>query len=265
MEISREDILGSQKLIVDLFRSFRDELMASYGNAQHNLKVDRSLVTEFDLKVENTLKIRLGEAYPKIGFAGEETGKSDDNQTYWLIDPIDSTDSFIRGLPFCTNMAALISNGQVLASVIYNFVSDNTYTATLGGGAYKNGNKLNVSNSRQSGNLVVYTMGGYRFSELHSAMSDYGIKYRYPIGAAGYDYVLLSEGVIDGVLVVYTKNKIHDNAPGILLAMEAGCKILSFDSEKYDITNRNFLVGCDKVIDLLESDEKVRAIVTNNS
>ena len=109
-----------------MFRSFRKILLEHYGAAEFELKDDLSYVTKLDLMVEGSLHETMSQAYPGLGFVGEELGdqRANASQPYWLVDPIDSTASFIRGLPNCTNMAALIVDGQPVASVIYDFVND---------------------------------------------------------------------------------------------------------------------------------------------
>ncbi len=250
MSIDRTAIVGSQQLVIDVFKDFRAELMSSYGNITYSRKSDTSQVTRLDIRVEQVLKERLAERYPEFGFQGEETGKSGDNQQFWLVDPIDSTSSFIRGLPFCTNMAALIVNNQTIATVIYDFVNDVLYTALKGEGAYQNERQLHVDTNRSSGNLYVYSLSGYKFDNLRATMTQAGIKCFYPLGAAGHAYVMLAKGEIDGVAVLNTKTSAHDNAPGLLLVSEAGGKITSFDGRD-DIYVHEFVAGTPVVTELV--------------
>ncbi|MEP7204728.1 MAG: inositol monophosphatase [Candidatus Saccharibacteria bacterium] len=242
MEIDRSIIAGSQQLVIDVFRGFRAELMKAYGAIEFSRKADSSQVTRLDITVEQTLKDRLAVAYPEFGFQGEETGKSGNERQYWLVDPIDSTSSFIRGMPFCTNMAALIKDNQSVAAVIYDFVADELYTAVRGEGAYQNEHPLHVNTDRLSGNLFVYSLSGRRFDDLHKTMFKAGMKCYYPVGAAGHMYVMLAKGEIDGVVVLNTRTSVHDNAPGLLIVSEAGGDIVSFDGQN-DISIHEFVAG----------------------
>lgn len=189
--LDRETIVASTQLVIDTFRSFRDTLIDAHGNIGHTHKSDYSQVTVLDIAVETDLKNKLSVAYPKIGFYGEETGQSGNSNTYWLVDPIDGTSSFVRGLPFCTNMAALIDDGEAIASVIYNFLTDDLYTANIGSGAFKNGERLQVNETRNPGNLLLYSFSPYKFNELNKILMTQGIKSVYPVGAAGHFYTLL--------------------------------------------------------------------------
>ncbi|MDB5183813.1 MAG: inositol monophosphatase, monophosphatase, partial [Candidatus Saccharibacteria bacterium] len=71
MSLSQEDINSSQQLVIDTFLGFRDELTSSFGNVDYVNKKDASLVTELDLRVEQTLKEKLRAEFPTIGFHGE--------------------------------------------------------------------------------------------------------------------------------------------------------------------------------------------------
>jgi fructose-1,6-bisphosphatase/inositol monophosphatase family enzyme len=251
MSIDCQKISDSHQLVVDVFKGFRSELMREYGVIGHTRKADMSQVTELDIRIEQTLKDRLAEVYPELGFQGEETGKFGNEEHFWLVDPIDGTSSFIRGLPFCTNMAALIDGGQSVAAVIYDFVNDVLYTAVKDEGAYKNQQRMHIDNVRKSGNLSAYSLTSFRFNDLSETMLNAGIKCFYPIGAAGHAYAMLAEGKIDGVSVLNTKTGAHDNAPGILLVKEAGGDIISFDGRD-DIYVHEFIVGSPLVTNLIE-------------
>jgi len=259
--IDRKVIAGSQQLVVGVFKGFRAELMDAYGIIEHSRKADMSQVTQLDIRVEQVLKDRLSELYPEFGFQGEETGKSGNEQRFWLVDPIDSTSSFIRGLPFCTNMAALVENDQPIAAVIYDFVGDVLYTAVKGEGAFQNEQLIHVNTSRSPGNLFVYSLSGYRLDDLRVTLSEVGMKCFYPVGAAGHAYVMLAKGEIDGVAVLNTKTNAYDNAPGLLLVSEAGGEIVSFDG-KDDIHVYEFVAGTPAVTGLIkEHQEEFRALI----
>lgn len=251
MTIDRQTIVESQQLVIDVFKGFRQELMAAYGKIEHSRKADLSPVTELDIKVEQVLKDKLARVYPEFGFQGEETGKSGNDRQFWLVDPIDSTASFIRGLPNCTNMAALIEDGQTIAAVIYDFVGDILYTAIKGEGAYRNQRAIHVATGRSPGDLSVYSLSGYKFDALLTVTLRAGMKCFYPIGAAGHDYVMVAEGKIDGVVAFTGRTSAHDNAPGLLLVVEAGGKITSFDNQN-DIYINKFIVGSPQVAQLAE-------------
>jgi histidinol-phosphatase len=96
------------------------------GNWSVTLKQDDSPVTEVDVATEQRIKQILTEALPAAGFFGEETGKDSGGvasagltaaQYRWLVDPIDGTKSFIRGMPFYSTQIALESNDELILGV----------------------------------------------------------------------------------------------------------------------------------------------------
>lgn len=156
MSLPLSEITGSLDLIIDTFKELRPMLMKSYGNIGHTSKADDSPVTELDVRVETVLKEKLAAAYPHIGFRGEETESTPDTSgAAWLVDPIDGTSSFIHGLPYCTNMAGLVVDGETVASVIYQFPTGDLYTAVRGEGAYKNGERIAVKNTPLNDSIVL--------------------------------------------------------------------------------------------------------------
>jgi len=246
-----QQVIDAQALVVGVFKGFRTELLSVFGHAQHTSKPDHSPVTTYDVKVEEVLKATLAEAYPDMGFEGEETGASGNRQTYWLVDPIDGTSSFIRGLPFSTNMAALVHDGVVIAAVVYDFVNDFLYTALKGHGAFKNGEQITVNQNRIAGDLFIYSMTHSKFGHIKEALYELGMRTLLPVGASGHEYMMLAEGKIDGIVNLVKGKGLHDNAPGVLIAEEAGAVMLPYDEET-GVYRSQFIIGSPVVIDSIE-------------
>ncbi len=239
--LSPEEIAQSQALVASVFRGFRDELRRVTGSVEFARKGDSSPVTEWDVAVEEALRAALAAEFPHVGFAGEETG-STDADAYWIADPIDGTSSFIRGLDYCTNMAAYIEDGVVRASVIYDFIRDDMYTARLGEGAYKNDEPIHVATDRREGNLVLYSFSRSAFTQLRDELTEMGMRLLLPMGAAGHAFALLAQGKIDGIVSVDTMAGLHDVAPGSLLATEAGATLVRYDAIDTGVS-REFIIG----------------------
>src|SRR5688500_3933217 len=124
MNPTQEWLDGAEKCIRLCLRELRPKLLKAQGGIEHNLKDDKSVVTAMDLLVEDTLKTKLLHLHPSVGFGGEERGVDYDQNTLWLVVPIDGTEYFTRGLPFATNMLAWIDDGQPIMGIIYNFSLD---------------------------------------------------------------------------------------------------------------------------------------------
>ncbi len=250
--MTHDEILASQATVVEVFRSLRDELRAVTGSVAFLRKGDASPVTEWDVEVENRLRVALKAAYPALGFQGEETGAHGNTKEYWLTDPIDGTSSFIRGLHYSTNMSALVIDGEVVAAVIYDFVMDTMYTAVKGHGAFKDGVQIHVNTERRAKNLVLYSFSrGKRFGLLREALDTIGMRLLLPMGAAGHTYAMLAEGKIDGAVALGTQMGLYDNAPGVLLAEEAGAVMLQYD-EKQGVHRHEFIIGSPYTVERIE-------------
>ena len=250
MTLDRQRVIDTQRLVIEVFRGFREELLGAFGNFEHTSKPDHSPVTVYDVKVEETLKACLSEAFPEIGFTGEETGAHGSSGLYWLVDPIDGTSSFIRGLPFSTNMAALVQDGQVIAAVIYDFVNDVMYTALKGEGAFKDGQPIHVK-ERPAGDHFVYSMTPNQIGPVKEALGVLKMRTLLPVGAAGHTYMLLAEGKIDGIVNLNKGYGLHDNAPGLFICEEAGAEILPYDEES-GVYRSQFILGSSNVVEAIE-------------
>lgn len=251
MSLSQTEIIESTQLVIDTFREFRNELMESYGKIEHISKADSSPVTELDIKVEKRLKERLRNNFPSIGFHGEET---DDIQgssgALWIVDPIDGTSSFVHGLPYCTNMAALVVDGETVSSVIYQFPTDELYTATKGGGAFKNDEKIFVKNTPLSDSIIF--SGSFVYRNMYHIFEPHNIGVFAPIGASGYEFTRLAQGSIQGITKLRCKSQIHDDAPGVLLAREAGAIVRSFEDTEYTYKTLSFVIGTPNIMKIID-------------
>jgi myo-inositol-1(or 4)-monophosphatase len=108
------------------------------------------LCTSTDIAAQKIIKDILFDSYPDIGFIGEEGCRSlsKDSKDQWLVDPLDGTMNFIRGIPIFAVNIALIRGGLPFAGVTYVPLSEELFYAERGCGAFLNGHKISVSNKR---------------------------------------------------------------------------------------------------------------------
>lgn len=203
----------------------RPKLLETQGVIEHRLKDDESAVTEMDVLVENTLREQLAAFDSGIGFGGEETGVDYDQKTFWLVDPIDGTEAFIRGLPFATNMVALIDNGQPVLGIIYNFSLDEFFIARKGGGAFCNGHPIQVS-GRELKRSAVVAAGWLPDDDgcQHNILRQ-KIRIQPRMCSAGFELTAVARGALDGAVCINTRGKPWDFAPGTLIVQEAGGRV----------------------------------------
>jgi histidinol-phosphatase len=99
-------------------------------------KPDNSPVTDADKAVERAIIDAIATQYPTDGVVGEEFGSSGSKDRYWVIDPIDGTKNFLRGVPTWATLIALVENEQVVTSVVSSPALYRRWYATAGSGAF---------------------------------------------------------------------------------------------------------------------------------
>jgi histidinol-phosphatase len=119
-------------------RYFRTGLTVEY-------KGDRSPVTRADRECEQRVVEVLHAAFPEYGVVGEEFGERPGARARWIIDPIDGTKNFIRGIPYFATLIGLEEDGEVTAGVIYAPAVDDLLYAQKGQGAFDRTGRLHVS------------------------------------------------------------------------------------------------------------------------
>jgi histidinol-phosphatase len=110
-------------------------------------KADNSEVTEIDRNTETAITSVLRDATPGFGMYGEEHGTSGptDAEFVWVIDPIDGTTNFVRGVPVWGSLIALVHNDVPVLGVVSAPALGMRWWATAGEGAYFNGTRIYVS------------------------------------------------------------------------------------------------------------------------
>lgn len=230
--------------VLNIVRETRSLLMPNYGNIDEiEIKDDGSPVTRYDRAVESYLRSKLDKLDTNIGFVGEESGGDRTDERFWLCDPIDGTEYYIRGVPMCTVMLALIESGEVTRSVIYDFVNDIAYHATRGKGAFANKKRISVSqrgigrafvmlesNIQKDGNLALEAELHVR-TKLVKTMS------------AGYEYVQVATGTHEARICKDPYGQDYDYAPGSLLVTEAGGIVTNIGKQDYDYRNLDHIAA----------------------
>jgi len=103
-------------------------------------------VTEYDRRAEAAIVGRIGEAFPGAGILGEESGRlGAPSDTEWIIDPLDGTNNFVRGVPHFAVSIALRSRGEIVVGCIHDPMRGETFTAIRGRGASVNGATMAAS------------------------------------------------------------------------------------------------------------------------
>jgi myo-inositol-1(or 4)-monophosphatase len=197
-------------------------------NLQISMKGPADFVTSADVRTERILIEELSKARPNYGFLGEEGGAvfGADKSHRFIIDPIDGTTNFMHGVPHFAISIGLEREGQLVAGVIYNPVTDDLYYAEKGHGAYHNNKRLRVAARKDLASCIVATglpmMGrkGHEkaLKEMAAIMATTAGVRRF--GTASLDMVFVAEGRFDGFWELGIKP--WDIAAGIVVVREAG-------------------------------------------
>ncbi|EEP74137.1 inositol-phosphate phosphatase [Micromonospora sp. ATCC 39149] len=189
------------------------------------------VVTAADRAVERQVVDALRRLRPHDAVLGEEYGAGEAApaapaaRVRWIVDPIDGTVNYLYGLPYCAVSLAAEVDGEVVAGVVRNVFTGDEWTATVGGGAYRGGQRLRCSAESDLGQALVATGFGYDPARrAHQARVLAGlighVRDVRRQGAASVDLCLAAEGRLDAY---YEKGlNLWDHAAGALVGTEAG-------------------------------------------
>src|SRR5690349_19802937 len=120
-------------------------------------------VSHADIKAERTLRAELARTRPEYGFLGEEGGETrGDGRNRWIVDPLDGTTNFLHGVPHFAISIGLEREGEIIAGVIYQPISDELFWAEKGNGAFidtpnARSRRLRVSGRKEPARSLVGT------------------------------------------------------------------------------------------------------------
>jgi myo-inositol-1(or 4)-monophosphatase len=217
------------------------ELIRTHAPGRLTEKGDRDPASEVDLAVERFVRDFLHSKTPEVGFLGEEEGgNSSGHGLLWLLDPIDGTVNFLHGFPLCAVSLSLCDVNMVVAAVIDLPFLGSQYTALLGHGAFADGKRLHVSETSTLADALI-SVDQYAFGEdaerknrlrlrLTERLAHDAQRVRM-LGASAIDLAWTAEGRLDACIML--GNKPWDTSAGVLLAREAGARVLDHDGSEH--------------------------------
>jgi histidinol-phosphatase len=185
-------------------------------------KADNSPVTVADKRAEAYLREVIGRAYPDHAIIGEEFPvKSTDSPFSWVIDPIDGTKSFIHGVPFYSNLLALLYHNEPIIGIAYFPALNEMVYAAKGMGCFFNGRRAKVSavNALADATLLFSDVVGYGEMEpaWHTLIDSTYIQRTW---GDSYGYALVATGRAE--IMVDPAMNLWDSAPFGVIIPEAG-------------------------------------------
>jgi myo-inositol-1(or 4)-monophosphatase len=220
-------------------------------------KGDRDMASEADYAIEKSVREHLAIHTPNISFLGEEEGGKPPiiGNLTWVLDPVDGTANFIRGLPMCAISLGLMDGKKGVLGIIDIPYLGVRYSATQGRGAYCGNRQIHVSDTKSLSESIV-TIGDYAVgvnatlrNKARLALTEQlagRVQRIRMLGTAALDLVWLADGKTDASIAL--TNKAWDMTAGVVIAREAGARVVDsagvdhdFDSTATIATNAHII------------------------
>ena len=231
--------------IMDVVRRAGEMVLSAHDIAAgtHEKTSAADLVTEYDLAVEAFLKRELPPLCPGAIFYGEEEAENADPSRGWafIVDPIDGTTNFVRGLRQSAISVALARDGQVEYAVVFDPYKNEMFSARRGGGAFLNGAPIHVSGKPLAAGIFGMGTAIYRREYLEPTMRVTEQLFRRAcdfrrLGAAALDLCDVACGRVE-LFFEYSLCP-WDFAAGSLIITEAGGHISTLQGGPLALTER---------------------------
>lgn len=194
-------------------------------------KEDRSLVTNVDREAERLIRARIDASFPGHDVIGEEKGETSRGSDHaWIIDPLDGTHNYIRGMSTYGVSIGVIRDGSFVAGVIFMPEAGEMYAAERGAGAFRNDTRISVSSRSPLSACTVAFDSELRLETARKlrtlgALVPQVFNVRM-FGSSARTLSHIAEGVLDGVIEF--SDNLWDFAAGVVLVEEAGGRMTSF-------------------------------------
>ncbi len=198
-------------------------------------KPDLTPVTDADKSVEEGIRRTLSRARPRDAVLGEEQGSTGHSQRQWVVDPIDGTKNFVRGVPVWATLIALTVDDEVVVGVVSAPMLNRRWWASKNGGAFTGRSLLNASPCRVSdvarlddASLSYSSLSGWdERDRLEDFMALSRRCWRTRAYGDFWSYMLLAEGAVD--LAAEPSLEVYDMAALDIIVREAGGTFTSLD------------------------------------
>jgi histidinol phosphatase-like enzyme (inositol monophosphatase family) len=245
--IDLEKVAAAAEVAADLARA---ETLSRFRSVAVETKDDGTPVTEADLAAERVIRKRLQEAFPEFSILGEEFGaERQGDGPEWIIDPIDGTIGFSRGIPLFSTLIALAVDGEPVMGLIDLPALNERYVGWKGGGCRRNGKPTRVSEEPDLQRAIISHGDPFFFDERGERPAFERMAREIPMlrgytDAFGYAQVL-GGGV--GAMVDLGL-RIWDVAPVQILVPEAGGRCVTLSEHEGKV---GLVVGSPALVDEL--------------
>ena len=191
-------------------------------------------LTNADVALDTLIYHRLLEQTPSYGWVSEESSTVNDTENksrVWVVDPIDGTKCFIKGISDFVISIALLDNGYPMLGVIYNPMKDQMFYCLRGHGVFLNDQQVITENQTLSDSYVLSPIG--RIKKGYTTKLVEEVSQHEEVGSIAYRMALVAAGQAD---ITYTAHPISlwDIAAGIVMLEEQGLSVLGIDGQDID-------------------------------
>ncbi len=189
-------------------------------------KADRSLVSEADRASERLIRQEIERFFPNDAIIGEEEGEKEGEDFEWVIDPLDGTNNFLRGIPFF-NISIAVRSDKGGAGVVYNPITGEMFSACSGKGAFLNDKPL--TRRVMLGSLPFVTYCSSSREDVLKEVADFFSTFRSKtadirkLGSSALEICYVAAGRADVYLGFDIK--LWDFAAAEVVARESGCLV----------------------------------------
>ena len=252
---------NASKRVIEVIELARRDVFGGYLEQRRDIspefKDGGEPVTELDRVSSTFLISQLDKAFPGIEAVSEESPPEAFHQIpdrFWLIDPLDGTVNFIRGIPYCAISISLVESGKPVLGVTQNLLNGDTYYAYSGGGVYKNGwriQRIGHENNKilSTGFPHARTLHAQHLSNLKSVFPYFSDIRRF--ASPCLDLCLLCEGCFDCVFEIL---KSWDFYAGQVTAKEVGLNMYITPSNKPLNQDVYFICGEEALVDRIREE-----------
>jgi histidinol-phosphatase len=200
---------------------------------QVDTKPDTTPVTDADRKAEEIVRSQLARTRPRDAVIGEEMPDTGHGPRQWVIDPIDGTKNFVRGVPVWATLIALVDDGEVVLGVVSAPALGRRWWAAVGSGAWTGrslaaASRLQVSavNRLEDASLSYSSLSGWEEQgRLEGFLDLTRSVWRTRAYGDFWSYVLVAEGAVD--IAAEPELALHDMAALVPIVTEAGGRFTS--------------------------------------
>jgi len=199
-----------------------------------------NIVTAADEEINALVIKEVEKRFPGHAVFGEEASLMKDSDYAWVLDPVDGTVPYAKGIPIAVFSLALVKNGEPIVGVVYDPFMKRLYSAEKGGGAFINDKPIKVSsqglNSQATVNIEWWPEAEFDVDTAGHKLSLEKGAYVLHLGCAVQAACLVASGKYEASIYAGTKGKNVDIAAVKIIVEEAGGKVTSLndDEQRYD-------------------------------